>query len=293
MRRWALLLALTASVLGALSAWAVVLSMVPRLKARQESDRLVDRAQEASSRGDRYDSSRLVEEALALDRRNPRARRERAMHLVVEGRQELALQELRYVAEAKRRDSGAARELAALLWATGDREGALGWVREALRRDPKSGLARVDLAHCLLATGDVGDALSTAEEAVALYPRLRSAWQALGVARWQSGDLTGAQAAFREALLLRPNDVPTLLAAAEVSSKLASWDSAVAYARRAVSADPQSPSSWFALAQLLAATGHSVEADEALARARTLDAAQSADRPRSSPQGGAAPERSR
>jgi tetratricopeptide (TPR) repeat protein len=267
--------------------------MIPRLRARHASDRLVDRAQEASGRGDRWASRQLVEEALDLDRKNPRARRELAMHLVVEGRRELALHELRYVAEAKRRDSGAARELAALLWTTGDREGALRWVREALRRDPKSGLARVDLAHCLLATGDVVNALSAAEQAVALYPRLRSAWQALGVARWQSGDLTGARAALDEALLLRPNDVPTLLAAAEVSNQLASWDSAVAYARRAVSADPQSASSWFVLAQLLAATGHSIEADEALARARTLDAAQRADRPPSSPQGAVAPERGR
>jgi tetratricopeptide (TPR) repeat protein len=283
MRRWALILALTASVLGAVSAWAVVLSMIPRLKARHASDRLVDRAQEASGRGDRWAARRLVEEALDLDRKNPRARRERAMHLVVEGRKELALGELQYVAEAKRRDSGAARELAILLWTTGDREGALRWVREALRRDPKSGLARVDLAHCLLATGDVVNALSAAEQAVALYPRLRSAWQVLGVARWQSGDLTGARAALDEALLLRPKDVPTLLAAAEISGALASWDSAIAYARRAVSADPQSASTWFVLGQVLLAAGEKAKAQEALSHAQSLDAVPSAEAPEAPP----------
>ena len=47
--------------------------------------------------------------------------------------------------------------------------------------------------------------------------------------------------------------------------------SALGYARRAVAADSESARTWLVLAGVLSATGRSVEADEALSRARSLD----------------------
>ncbi len=273
MKRGALRLVLIASLLGALCVWAVVLSMGPRVRARNASNRLVERAQELAEQGDRSTSRQLVDQSLALDKSNPRARRELAMHLIAEGRDELALAELRWVAVAQRTDSGAARELAARLSIMGDRDGAINWLREAVSRDPRNGLAYVDLARCLMEVGETADGLPIAEEAVALSPRLQSAHLVLGWGRWQSGDLSGALAALDEALRLRPSDVAALLAASAVSGELGHRDSAIGYARRAVTADPQREGSWLVLARALAAAGQAVEAHDALARARSLEAA--------------------
>lgn len=271
MKRRALHLALIASVLGALCVWAVVLSMGPRVRARKASNRLVERAQALAGEGNRWASRQLVDQALALDESNSRAHRELAMHLIAEGRDELALAELRWVAMAQPTDSGAARELAARLSIMGDRDGAINWLREAVSRDPRNGLAYVDLARCLMEVGETADGLPIAEEAVALSPRLQSAHLVLGWGRWQSGDLSGALAALDEALRLRPSDVDALLAASAVSGELGYQDSAIGYARRAVTADPQRERSWLVLARALAAAGQTVEAHEALSRARSLD----------------------
>jgi len=250
-----------------------MLSMGPRIRARNASNRLVERAQELGGKGDRRGSRQLVDQALEVDRSNPRARRELAMHLIAEGRSKAALEEMRRLAEEQRTDSGAARELAALLWMTGDREGSIRWSREAVKREPQSGLAYVNLAHCLIEAGEVGGGLRAAEEAVALSPRLQSAQVVLGRALWRSGDRAGAQAAFHEALRLRPSDVTALLGAAALSSELGFGESAVGYARRAVTVDPQNARAWLILARTLSATGRTAEAEEALARARSLEAA--------------------
>ncbi len=279
MKRRALHLALIASALGAVCVWLVVLSMGPRMKARDASNRLVERAQELGGAGDRQGSRQLVDQALEVDEGNPRARRELAMHLIAEGRRTPALEEMRRLGEEQRTDPGAARELASLLWMTGDREGAVQWFREAVKRDPQNGLAYVTLAHCLIEAGEVADGLGAAEEAVALSPRLQPAQVVLGRALWLSGDLAGARAAFDEALRLRPSDVTALLGAAAASSQLGFGDSAVAYAQRAVTIDPQNASAWLVLARTFAATGRTVEAEEALSRARSLEAAQRAGPP--------------
>ena len=273
MRRRALHLALTASVLGAFCAWGVVLGMGPRLRARDASNRLIDRAQELASDGDRTTSRRLVDEVLEADPTNARARRELAMHFVAEGRREPALAELKRVAVEQTKDSGAARELAALLAVSGDIDGAMSWLREAIERDPENALAYVDLSRCLMEIGEVPDGLRAAEKAVALAPRLQPARLAVGRGRWLSRDLTGALSAFEEALELRPGDVTALLAAAAVSGELGHGDSALRYARQAATADPQNPRTWMVLAGVLASVGRSAESHEALARARSLEAA--------------------
>jgi len=244
--------------------------MGPRVRARNASNRLVERAQELAGEGNRWASRQVVNQALDADKTNPRARRELAMHLIAEGHRQPALEELRRVAADQPTDAGAARELAALLWMTGDRESAISSLREAVKREPKNALAYVDLAHCLTEIGDVPGGLRSAEQAVALSPRLRTAQLVLGRARWRSGDLAGARAAFDEALRLRPSDVAALLGAAAVSSELGLGDSALEYARRAVTADPHSARTWLVLARVLAATGRTTEADEALSRARSL-----------------------
>jgi tetratricopeptide (TPR) repeat protein len=291
MTRWALRLAVIASLLGAISVWAVVLGMAPRIRARKVSNGLVDRAQQLSSQGESFASRLLVDQALAADESNPRARRELAMHLVARGHRERALEEMRRVAAAQPDDSGAARELAYLLWEMDDREAAIDWLREAMRREPHNGQTYVDLAHCLLATEDVSGALHVAEEAAARYPRPRFAFRVLGLARWRSGDLAGAREAFDESLRLRPREVATLLAAADVLEELGLRDDAIGYARRAVTADPQSALAWFVLGQLLAAAGQEVEAREALARARSLSAAQSSTNSETGKETGPAPSR--
>lgn len=276
MRRRALHLALIASVLGAFCAWGVVLGMGPRLRARDASDRLIDRAQELASEGDRTASRTLVDEALEADPTNARARRELAMHLIAEGRREPALAELKRVAVEQTEDSGAARELAALLAVTGDIDGAMSWLREAIERDPENALAYVDLSRCLVEIGEVPDGLRAAEKAVALAPRLQRAWLAVGRGRWLSRDLTGALSAFERALELRPGDVTALIAAAAVSGELGHGDSALRYARQAVTIDPENPRTWMVLAGVFAAAGRTAESHEALAHARSLEAAQAA-----------------
>jgi Flp pilus assembly protein TadD len=193
------------------------------------------------------------------------------MQMIAEGHLKPAVEELRKAAVAQPTDGGAARELAHLLHMTGDKGGAVQWLREAVRRNPEDGFAYVDLAVCLMGAGEIADGLSAAEEAVRASPRLHSAQLVLGRARWESGDPAGARAAFDQALLLRPRDVDTLLAAAAVSTELGLEDSALGYARHAVTADPESARAWLVLAGGLAATGRAVEADEALSQARSLD----------------------
>jgi len=270
MRRWGFRFALTAIMLGAFSAWVVTFRMGLQLEARKVADRLVDEAQEAAACGDRRESRRLVEEALDIDGKNPRAHRELAMQLLGEGHRERALEELLRVAETKRSDPGAARELAALLWKVGNRKGAVRWLREAVRRDSMSGLALVELAQCLLEIGDSAGALEAAEDAVSLYPHWQFSWRNLGLVCRQNGDLMGARAALDKALKLRPNDVTVLVTAADVSHELGERDAAIGYARRAVAADPQSDLTWFALGQLLLATGEEAEAQKALANVHAL-----------------------
>lgn len=288
MRRRVLHFTLIASVLGSLCVWGAVLSMGPRVRAREASDELVVRAQELAAEGDRVASRELVEEALVVDESNPRARRELAMHVIAKGDYKAAAEELRRIATEQGEDSGAARELAALLSLMGDEEGAVDWSREAVKRDPRSGLAYVGLSHCLMEIGSAEAGLRAAEEAVALSPRMHSARLVLGWARWQSRDLAGSREAFDEAAQLRPSDVTALLAAAAVSSELGLGDSAIGYARRAVTVDGQSARAWLILARVLAATGQSAAADEALARARSLDAARSGVPEDSSQQAGTA-----
>lgn len=276
MRRSALHFALIASVLGAFSAWGVVLGMGPQLRARDASNRLVERAQELASKGDRTASRRLVGEALEADASNARARRELAMHLIAEGLREPALAEMKRLAVEQTKDSGAARELAALLAASGDIDGAISWLREAIARDPENALAYVDLSRCLMEIGEVPAGLRAAEKAVALAPRLQPARLAVGRGRWLSRDLAGALSAFEEALELRPGDVAALIAAAAASGELGHGDSALRYARQAVTVDPQNPRTWMVLAGVLATAGRSAESHEALAHARSLEAAQAA-----------------
>ena len=198
------------------------------------------------------------------------------MHLVAEGRREPALEELKRVAVEQTEDSGAARELAALLAVTGDIDGAVSWLREAIDRDPENALAYVDLSRCLMESEEVPDGLRAAEKAVALAPRLQRAWLAVGRGRWLSRDLTGALSAFERALELRPGDVTALIAAAAVSGELGHGDSALRYARQAVTIDPENPRTWMVLAGVFAAAGRTAESHEALAHARSLEAAQAA-----------------
>jgi len=272
MIRWGLRLLLVAVMLGAVVASAAALRMGPVLEARRESDRLVDRAQEAAAAGDRWESRRLVEEALEIDGKNGRARRELAMHLVAEGQTDQALAELLRAAETKSNDAGAARELAAAFWATGNEKESVRWLKEAVRRDPIGGVARVDLARCLLDTRDTAGALKVAEENVLFYPHWQLAWGTLGLARLKSDDRAGALEALDEALRLRPHDVLALIAAAGVANDLGRKEDALSYARRAVSADEQSAPAWFTLGQLLGEQGREAEAREALTRARSLSA---------------------
>jgi tetratricopeptide (TPR) repeat protein len=240
-------------------------------RRRAASDRLLEKAGRRAARGDATGARLLVDQALALDPDSPRARRERAMHLIANRQFDAAAAELRQVAAERRTDAGAAHEMAELLSLKGDREGALHWLRESVRRDPDSGLGHVDLAHCLMETGDREGALREAEKAVALAPRLQSARLALGVARWRAGDLVGARTALDEALRLRPADLTALLCAAQVAGELGSKEANASYARRAVAAHERSAEAWLTLAQALAAMGRRAEADRALAHARSLE----------------------
>ena len=271
MRRRALQLALVASIVGAVAAWSGILGVVRETRRSAASDRLLEKAGRRATRGDATGARLLVDQALAADPDSPRARRERAMHLIAKRQFDAAAAELRQVAAARRADAGAAHEVAELLSLKGDREGTVLWLREALKRDPKDGLTQVDLARCLIEMEDTAGALRAAEKAVALAPRLQSARVALGVARWRAGDLVGAQTALDEALRLRPADLTALLCAAQVAGELGSKEASVAYARRAVAAHKQNAEAWLALAQALAAMGRRDEADRALARARSLE----------------------
>ena len=269
--RHALRLALVASLVGAVCAWVGIVGVAVEARRRAASDRLLEKAGRRAARGDASGARLLVDQALALDPDSPRARRERAMHLIAQGQFEAAAAELGQVAAARRTDAGAAHEMAEVLSLKGDREGTVHWLREALKRDPKNGLTQVDLARCLIEMGDAAGALREAEKAVALAPRLQSARLVLGVARWRAGDLVGARTALDEALRLRPADLTALLCAAQVAAELGSKEASAGYARRAVAAHGESAEAWLALAQALAAMGRRAEADRALAHARSLE----------------------
>lgn len=279
MRRRALQAVLLASAFGSLCIWAVVLSMAPRLRAREASNRLIEKAQQIAGGADPAASRELVDEALAADPENPRAHRELAMHLLARGETEQAVGELERAALADPANSGAALEVAAVLHAQQDMEATLHWLREAARREPDSGLTYTVIAQCLLESKDIPGALRAAQRAVALSPRYEPAYVVLGSARWQSRDLPGARAAFDEALRLRPSDVDALLAAASVSHALGLSDPALDYARRAVGAGPRDRRAWLAFAQLLADRGRAAEAQQALSRARALPTPGGSSRP--------------
>ena len=203
-----------------------------------ESDKLVAEAQELSGEGRPDRAREKVEEALTVAPRNPRAHRERAMHLIARGRLQEAARELSIAAKSLPQDAGAAREAAALYAVLGEHREAVEWLRRAVKAYRYDALAYTMLAENLLATEEVEEALNAAEKAVEIAPKIPEAQRTLGLARWRSGDAAGAVSALEESLRLRRDDLGALVSLGSVLLELDRTKEAAGYLERAAAVAP-------------------------------------------------------
>jgi Flp pilus assembly protein TadD len=216
MRRRFLYGILTASALGAIAVLVALLAQRPAWEARERAEALVAQAQELAARGEHQAAWAAVEQALVADPRSRRARRERAMQYVVQGKRKEAAKELVAVAQLSPGDPGAAWEAAFALSATGDTRRAVEWFRRVVALQPNNGIAHALIGQGLLQLGDAADAVKEAEEGARLSPRASMVYLTLGQAKMQLGDLPGAKAAFVELLTLRPSEVSVMLTLARL-----------------------------------------------------------------------------
>lgn len=216
-----------------------------------KSDKLVARAQELSGKDRPDEALEKVEEALTIAPDNPRAHRERAMHLIAHGSLKEAAAELSMAAERLPQDAGAAREAAAAQALLGHHEEAIEWLRRAIKAYRYDALAYTMLAESLLATEQVEEALESAEKAAEIAPKIPEVQRTLGLARWWSGDREGALEALKASLRLRGEELATLVYLGQVLLELDRPEEARGFLEQAAAIAPQNS----AVGRLLEAAG--------------------------------------
>ncbi|GAP05945.1 protein containing TPR repeat [Anaerolinea thermolimosa] len=146
-------------------------------------------------------------------------------------------------------------------------------LEKALELNPSSVLGRVLMAFYWSRKGDWQQAIDQMAIAARLEPA-RSMWRVeLGNLYAQKGDLPQALIEYRRAVDLDPNNPAVLEALAQfcLTFQVQVEETGLPAAREAVKLDDQSAHARALLGALLAATGHTEEAEKELARALELD----------------------
>lgn len=161
-------------------------------------------------------------------------------------------------------------ELASMLRETGRHEEALRAIRTVCDREPRNAAARCELGNCLAAAGRQDEAERAYMDCLKLDPNQNTARVQLGNILLRSGRALPAIALYDTALLSNP-DMPALhnnLATACMAA--GQLDRAEHHFRRTVALDQSFFQAWLNLGRVLASTGRSEEARDALLRAKEL-----------------------
>jgi len=193
------------------------------------------------------------------------------MHLLVRGKLDLAIAELRTAYRSTPKDVRLAVELAMALEAKGRTQEAAEVLQRTARAKPRNGLVLTALSAYELKAGQNAAALETAREAVRRAPRIQAAHANLGLALLRAGDDAGALEALRRALRLGETDPSIFIQAAAIAAKLRYHEESLRYARAAVNLAPGDLDAWVALGSALLDAGDRPGAAKAFRRAVALD----------------------
>ncbi len=157
---------------------------------------------------------------------------------------------------------------------------AIGYFRQALDIDPDYALCWAQLGRAFYIASiivwsaletDVEQAEMASRRAIALDPDLAEAHALLARVRlFRNGDFIGAQQYCRRALDLAPENIDTLLGAANIAGELGQYERALDHCRRATTIDPLSPWTWAATADINFLAGNLSEAESAARRTLEL-----------------------
>lgn len=162
---------------------------------------------------------------IRLDDHQEQCRAQRGLLYAQIGADELALEDLRRVLDARRERGEPGADLAArygkLLNRTGRVEGAEEWLREALSSMPEKAEIWSDLGYTLMMTGRAAQGEEALDRALALDPGLAAAWYNRGLHRYQARRWSEAADDFARALELAPDnpDIPPLLQQARTRAR--------------------------------------------------------------------------
>jgi tetratricopeptide (TPR) repeat protein/SAM-dependent methyltransferase len=180
----------------------------------------------------------LIEQAIALDDRNPDIHCNLARMLAAAGRGDEAIVHYAEAGRLRPHDATASFELGNLLAGQGRFAEAASHYRRALEADPNYAQALTNLGNALATLGQSEEAAGAWQRALAADPNNPAPHLNLGIAYRQQGRLDEAVTHLQSALALRPDSVEAInnLARALLAGGQASQ--ALAVARRAIAINP-------------------------------------------------------
>lgn len=129
------------------------------------------------------------------------------------------------------------------------------------------------LGRCLTSLGRFEDALVILDRAIALAPKLAAAHYNKGFALEQMAEIALAKASYETALKRDPGMIDAMARLASLAARRSDWDSARAYANKALAAEPRNSIALFAHVMADQAAGDFAQAER---RARTVIADETA-----------------
>jgi Flp pilus assembly protein TadD len=196
---------------------------------------------------------------------------ERGRILLMLGKAEASLADLRQGAERLPDDAEAHSALGVALLATGNIADAIRPLRRAAELDPNQAARHTNLGTALLVSGDVAGAKESFSRAARLDPSNARTQSDLGTVLLAAGQAQEAVGHLERAVMLEPRRATFLSNLGYAYQQLGRLDRAIATCRRAIALDERLGSAWINLGIALAQQGDVKEARAAFQKAHELD----------------------
>jgi tetratricopeptide (TPR) repeat protein len=212
--------------------------------ARSRGADALDRAQQASARGDLKAAREQLEQALQADPGYAEAHNLLGFILGQERDLKGAIEQLHRATELRPDYAEAHYNLGVALWYSGEQDKAVGELRESTRLDAAAGQSYAFLGTALEEMGDLDGARRNLVRAVALLPPLPSVVVDLGIVFLGSRDVPHALGQFESALNLADSSSPT-----------PAWERAVDSLRQVIAKNDKDPDAHNILGRMMGRTG--------------------------------------
>jgi Flp pilus assembly protein TadD len=214
---------------------------------------------------------RLLDELEPLVETDPRARLERGRILLMLGRAEAALLELRQAAAELPKEPEAESALGVALLGCGKVPEALEAMSRAVDLDPNNAARLTNLGTAQLVSGRVNEAVATFNKVVRLQPGDARARSDLGTALLSAGDPQAALLHLERAVAIAPDRATFVSNLGYAYLELGDPTRAINTFRRAISLDPKLGSAWINLGIALSSEKSYDAAEAAFRKALEID----------------------